>query len=190
MSELNVYQRIHAVSNEIGTVGKDGRNDFHKYDYATEASFVHALRPLLYKHGLVIVPSAASIPQVQDGITHLTMKFTIVNIDKPDEKVDMIIPGQGQDKGDKGIYKALTGAKKYFIALAFMVATGDDPEKEDRKDRSTEKTNLPTEVLKVETVTPTNGSGGRASFRKATPAKVTVTPNPAMSVTNGAGDDI
>ena len=34
------------------------------------------------------------------------------------------------DKGDKALYKAKTGALKYFLADNFMVATGDDPETE------------------------------------------------------------
>lgn len=131
-SELNVFQRIHAVMNDMETITKNGRNDFHKYDYATEADYVHALRPLLKKHGLVVVPTLAGPTSYVDGITGIAMKFTIINVDKPDERVESIIPAQGQDKGDKGVYKALTGAKKYFMALTFMVATGDDPEKDDK----------------------------------------------------------
>ena len=41
-----------------------------------------------------------------------------------------IITGEGMDKGDKAGYKAYTGALKYFLADTFMVATGDDPEKD------------------------------------------------------------
>lgn len=40
------------------------------------------------------------------------------------------ITGEGIDKGDKAGYKAYTGALKYYLANTFMVATGDDPEKE------------------------------------------------------------
>jgi hypothetical protein len=41
--------------------------------------------------------------------------------------------GSGNDKnskgvGDKGIYKALTGASKYALLKTFMMETGDDPE--------------------------------------------------------------
>jgi hypothetical protein len=41
--------------------------------------------------------------------------------------------GCGQDAGDKGIYKALTGGYKYFLLQLFMIPTGDDPEKDTRK---------------------------------------------------------
>lgn len=36
--------------------------------------------------------------------------------------------GYGDDAGDKGIYKALTGAVKYALMKQFLVSTGDDPE--------------------------------------------------------------
>ena len=39
-------------------------------------------------------------------------------------------PGEAIDKGDKAGYKAFTGALKYYLANTFMVATGDDPEKD------------------------------------------------------------
>ncbi len=133
----NVYQRIHGVMNDMETVKKKGRNDFHKYDYATEADFVHAIRPLLKKHGLVIIPQLDGEPKYStpdekgNVVATIIMKFYIVNIDNQKDQVLAVVPAQGQDKGDKALYKAMTGAKKYFMALTFMVATGDDPEKTD-----------------------------------------------------------
>ena len=49
------------------------------------------------------------------------------------------ITGEGIDKGDKAGYKAYTGALKYFLANTFMVATGDDPEKESPDNRMNKK---------------------------------------------------
>ena len=37
------------------------------------------------------------------------------------------------DKGDKALYKAKTGALKYFFATTFLVATKDDPERADEE---------------------------------------------------------
>lgn len=41
--------------------------------------------------------------------------------------------GFGEDSGDKAIYKAITGAIKYFGSENFLVSTGDDPEREDER---------------------------------------------------------
>jgi hypothetical protein len=144
MNQMNVYQRIHAVMNEVGTVAKKGRNDFHKYDYATEADFVHAMRPLLQKHGLVITPKIGTptIEKDEKGnfLATAQVEFTITNIDKPSEQVVATVLGQGTDKGDKAVYKLMTGAKKYFLALTFMVATGDDPEQDEAPRTQVKKT--------------------------------------------------
>jgi len=60
--------------------------------------------------------------------------------------------GQGADKGDKGVYKAITGAKKYFIANLFLIPTDDDPEGNDdyEKQMKNLQTNKPV-TTKVET---------------------------------------
>ena len=47
------------------------------------------------------------------------------------------ITGEGMDKGDKAGYKAYTGALKYYLANTFMVATGDDPEKDSPEEKIT-----------------------------------------------------
>ena len=51
-----------------------------------------------------------------------------------------VITGEAIDKGDKAGYKAYTGALKYYLADTFMVATGDDPEKESPDNKMNDKT--------------------------------------------------
>jgi hypothetical protein len=47
--------------------------------------------------------------------------------------------GDGADKTDKGIYKALTGAYKYMLMQVFGVIAGDDPEATDEQGNPTNK---------------------------------------------------
>jgi hypothetical protein len=42
--------------------------------------------------------------------------------------------GQGDDPADKGLYKAYTGALKYFLMKTFLIPTGDDPEADTNTD--------------------------------------------------------
>jgi hypothetical protein len=44
------------------------------------------------------------------------------------ETLDYPWMGWGVDPGDKGGYKAITGAEKYFLMKTFLIPTGDDPE--------------------------------------------------------------
>lgn len=58
------------------------------------------------------------------------MRFTVADSDTG-EKIEGTVYGRGQDNMDKGIYKALTGALKYWLTTAFLIPTGDDPEASD-----------------------------------------------------------
>lgn len=129
------------VQTGIRTVNKDGHNDFHNYDYATEAGFLAVLRPLLIQQGLVILSSvkdSAIIQQVKNNagkespLTRVQMEFTIVDSESGETFVGGA-EGYGSDGMDKGIYKAITGATKYFLAKCFLIPTGDDPENDTTK---------------------------------------------------------
>jgi hypothetical protein len=48
-------------------------------------------------------------------------------------KVKLLYSGYALDEGDKHIYKAYTGAIKYFLINNFMLSTGDDPEMDSPK---------------------------------------------------------
>ena len=51
------------------------------------------------------------------------------------ECVSGMFYGVGQDSGDKGIWKAVTGAIKYIMTSTFLIPTGDDPEKDEGKEK-------------------------------------------------------
>jgi len=136
--KLTLAQKLLAIQKEIGTIAKAGRNEFQSYDYATEYDFVVALRPLLNKFGVLVLPEILDVKVADAGkdgkskLTTLIMNYKFINADDATDYFVARVAGQGQDNGDKGIYKAITGAKKYFISNSFMIATGDDPEKDSK----------------------------------------------------------
>jgi len=73
--------------------------------------------------------------------------------------------GYGDDAGDKGIYKAYTGAEKYALMKQFLVATGDDPE----GDTGTDKRAAAAEAASNVTVERGARQGARQSAPKAAP---------------------
>ena len=124
---------------EIGSVSKDGTNEYHKYSYAKEVDYVKALKPLLVKYGLTMTlfdQTLLAITEVTTGddkktgkyLTTLKSLYKLVNKDDPTDYTQVCVIGQGIDNGDKGGYKAITGGKKYAIANTFLIATEDDPE--------------------------------------------------------------
>lgn len=129
-----ILQALHAVMEDVSYVQKTGKNTFHGYSYAGEADLLDKLRPAMLKHGLLLIPSATEITPVdQYGNTTVRMEYTLAHKDGdvwPD-KIGAIGTGNDKNKngvGDKGTYKAITGANKYLLFKLFQIETGDDPE--------------------------------------------------------------
>lgn len=127
-----------AVMKEVGYVQKAGHNDFQNYKYATEADAIKAIRPAMLNHGLCMIPSVESVNQDEYGNTNVIMLYRI--FDEEGNFLSFRAAGSGNDKnskgvGDKGIYKALTGASKYALLKTFLMETGDDPEVPSEQDK-------------------------------------------------------
>lgn len=125
-----------AAQRDAGLVGKGGENKHDKYRYSDLTDFWLACKPVLDKHGLSIVKSsqatvaAFGTTETRNGgtqhIRHVTLTARIMHASGQWIEIDM--PGEGHDRADKGIYKAVTGARKYALASLLNLATSDDPE--------------------------------------------------------------
>lgn len=123
---MSIYSKILQVMKEVEKVPKNGYNQFHKYYYATESDLTESIRPILIDAGLAFF--ATVLEQSREGeFTKVKMEFTLADTETG-ETLKSIFWGEGQDKGDKGLYKAYTGATKYFLMKTFLIPTGDDPE--------------------------------------------------------------
>jgi len=139
---VSLYRKINAAQAKAGRVAKNGWNDFHKYAFATEGDIADHIRPILAEVGLAFMPKLEKheiIPGVpgEKGSTNTTRVWiacTLADIDTGETFVETWI-GEGQDKGDKGFYKAYTGAIKYFLSKTFLISTGDDPEADTSVDK-------------------------------------------------------
>jgi hypothetical protein len=143
MSEItSIYQKILAVQKLADSVPKRGYNNFHKYHYATEADILE-IKKLLNEQGLIVVPSTESQETgfKPDGKSwaRVSLRFRVINTEQPDEQVDALFSGYAEDSFDKAIYKATTGAHKYFYLKFFGVATEDDPEREEAQQQQSQQ---------------------------------------------------
>lgn len=126
---------LHAVMSDVAYVQRNSRNDFHNYSYASEADLLDKLRPSMLKHGLILIPSVAEVTPVDaHGNTTVRMEYTLAHKDGDVWPHKIGAAGTGNDRakngnvGDKGTYKAITGANKYLLFKLFQIETGDDPE--------------------------------------------------------------
>lgn len=132
----NVLTALHQVMEKVGYVQKSGENKFHHYKYAGEGDLLKVLRPAMVEAGLLLIPSVSNLSEIdQYGNVNVTMEYTLAHKDGEVWPDKITIIGTGNDKnskggvGDKGTYKAMTGANKYLLFKLFQIETGDDPEK-------------------------------------------------------------
>ena len=120
------------VMAEVCQVPKNGRNSFLDYSYIMESDLVDSLRGKLAEQGVAIFPSILehAMTSAKDHrgkpqlMATITLELTFVDGDSGDEFSTTWV-GQGMDQGDKGYYKAYTGAFKYALMKTFLV-TGED----------------------------------------------------------------
>jgi hypothetical protein len=135
MSEKQLVKKLAQVMQQVQYIQKRGHNKFHNYKYATEADVNEKVREELSKQNVIMLPSMKSHDlretKTKSGNTEyivcVDMEFKFVDGDTGEE-LSIQMSGEGQDVGDKAIYKAISGAQKYALMKVFMIPTGDDPE--------------------------------------------------------------
>ena len=60
----------------------------------------------------------------------LEITYRFVNVDKPEEFIEIKSYGDGIDSGDKAPGKAMTYGDKYALMKGYKISTGDDPDKD------------------------------------------------------------
>jgi len=137
---MNLYQKLIEVRKACPYLRKDNKG--YGYQYVSSSQTLGALREAMDKHGVLLVPeitghTTSEKPTKKEGMqifTELTIKFTWINAESPEERIECPWYGQGLDTGEKGVGKALTYAEKYFMLKFFNVATDkDDPDSFQKK---------------------------------------------------------
>ena len=141
MSEKNIFQRMAAVTAALKTVGKNlevgtGRSS---YKAVAERDILDAVKPAEEANGVYSYPSGRELIESRtierDGanpiyFTRYKTTYTFVNVDNPEDKIDMVTYSEGIDTGDKGSGKAMTYGDKYALMKAYKISTGEDPDQE------------------------------------------------------------
>lgn len=146
-ASLNIFQRILAATSEINRVAKNLKVDISKsqsYKAVAESDVLEAVKPIEEKYGIysypvsrtVIKDEAYTTTSEYDGrksekttfFMRLATVYRFVNIDNPDDYIDITTYGDGVDTQDKAPGKAMTYADKYALLKAYKIQTGDGPD--------------------------------------------------------------
>ena len=143
---MNIYEKMSAITSELSAVAKnltvgEGRSS---YKAVGEADVLAAVKPLEVKYKVYSYPVSRKVidtnimttTSTYNGNTKETQKlfmrletvYRFVNIEKPDEYIDITTYGDGVDSQDKATGKAMTYADKYALLKAYKIITGDDPD--------------------------------------------------------------
>jgi hypothetical protein len=155
-TKLKLAQKLVKVYEEIDSVQKRGTNSAQNYKYVRAADLAHAVRNALQK---LNVYAQAVFSDVRpwtfttssgksQNVFDVTCTLTFIDADDPGG-IQYITTGigSGADFGDKGIFKAQTGALKYALRNAFLVPDETDPENDEHEkgepEQSTQKKSSP-----------------------------------------------
>ena len=151
MEQLNIYQRLLKITEELKTVEKNLNVQVTKnnsYKAVGERDVLDAVKPLEAKYGIYsyayerkVIDSGELISSRKDYQTgeyhdikqlylRLEVTYRFINVDNPTEYIDIKTYGDGIDTGDKATGKAMTYSDKYALLKAYKISTGEDPDQE------------------------------------------------------------
>ena len=127
---MNIYEKIADIMKNVQYLTKDDNVEFGntKYRALSEEKVTSIMRAELLDHGMIVYPLSQTSTRT-GNITHVDVTYRMVNVENPEEYIDIASCGDGADTQDKGSGKAMTYAFKYMWLRAFALPTGEDSDK-------------------------------------------------------------
>lgn len=179
MTELNdtggnkakLFAKIAKVMAAVRTLPKDGKNKFDNYDYITGDSAFERVGGAMATAGIVALPSILEVTTTESpSQAGKTILRTVIHgqITLADGETGETWTsdwyGEGADRGDKSINKAMTAMMKYYLLRLFMVGSGDDADAESHDLTETKKTTQATTTQRS-APTPAGDTTKSAAFK-------------------------
>lgn len=133
--ERKLLMKLSQILGEVGAIPKTGFNKFHSYAYHTEADINSTFQRIFHNHKIMFSASMISSEMrettTRSGNTEFiykaNMRFTFFDAETG-ESLTGCMSGEGQDNGDKALYKSISGTQKYILMKTFMITDHNDPE--------------------------------------------------------------
>lgn len=142
-SRTAILKKLAAVRGDVAYIQKGGRNAAQGYSFLSERQITELFKELFDKHGVMftyssVITGSMETPKKTQIITNVRVNYAFIDVETG-EVLGGSAAGQGADSGDKGVYKAITGAIKYVFMKTFLIPTGDDPEEDTREEKTVAK---------------------------------------------------
>src|ERR1700676_5665466 len=141
--KLNLRQKLIQVYTKMDHIAKNGYNQKQNYEFVRAADMLRAIRTVFAELGVYAETNyellgTYDIKTNSGGVMHTaTVKATIVLFDADSDETKTISGlGDGADGGDKGIFKAQTGATKNALRNGTLLPDEADPEADGKVDNA------------------------------------------------------
>lgn len=127
---MTLHEKILAIMRDVQYLAKDDNVEFGKTKYRalSEEKVTSIMRNEAVKYNLIVYPIDQRWERIGQ-ISHVDVKYRIVNGEDPTDYIEVVSCGDGADTQDKGAGKAMTYAYKYMWLRTFALPTGEDPDK-------------------------------------------------------------
>jgi hypothetical protein len=149
IKKMNLWEKMAIATSSIERVNKNLKIDIsstRSYKAVSEGAVLEAVKKVEAELRIYSFPMAREITdrdvletekEFKGNITRsnqlfmrVQTRYFFVNIDNPQEQLQVMSYGDGLDSGDKASGKAMTYADKYALMKAYKIETGDDPDQE------------------------------------------------------------
>lgn len=149
---MNIYEKLLSITSEIKNVSKNLEVGIGKNSYKAvgEADVLFAVKQLEQKYKVYSYPCKREVidraileteKEYNGNVTkgnqiflRIETIYRFVNIENPEESIEITTYGDGIDTQDKAVGKAMTYADKYALLKAYKIITGEDPDQEHSPD--------------------------------------------------------
>jgi hypothetical protein len=145
--QANLTAKLYAIMAALDFIAKDKTNDFHRYRYASEQAIKEAVHAQLVEKRVLFNLNFKELVKAEGNLIYVVFDYTFTNVDDANDQLKGTFIGSGEDKGDKAVYKAITGAIKYILTSTFLIPTGDDPEANSQATGNSKPVQKPVEVV-------------------------------------------
>lgn len=161
VKEMNIFEKLSNITNEISNVNKNLTVGQGKSAYKAvgEADVLKVVKELEFKYRVYSYPIDREVldstmytttneyGEKNNIFSRIKTVYRFVNIDKPEEYIETITFAEGIDAQDKGAGKAMTYSDKYALMKSYKIITGEDPDQNPSEDTYKNKKNVTTNKI-------------------------------------------
>jgi hypothetical protein len=121
---------------------KENENKGQGFNYVSSSQVLKIFREKCDELSIMVLPSVKrarteSTASGKQTLTGLDIVYTFVDVENPDDRIDIPFYAQGADQAEKGVGKALTYGEKFMILKLFNIPTDkDDPDSQQGTDKN------------------------------------------------------